>query len=94
VWYSIPRTCGGDPSQITRIEVFAGACVNRAYQNAERYAKVFGGDPKRWIHVSGYAYVVEQESGKIRLAQIHWSEEPTVGMVDIFVKGWSRKKSL
>ena len=74
---------------ITDIEVFAGKGTNKELRVREYLAKNYGGKAENWQHTKGRGFV--DYNGESRKAVLHWFEEETVGIVEMFVKGWSKK---
>jgi|GEM_PF-6782550 len=72
-------------------EVFAGPGSSRELRVKEFLAGNYGGDADKWQHKKGHGYVYD-ENGKPKRAMIHWFEEEAVGIVELKVKGWSKKQ--
>lgn len=71
------------------VEVFAGAGSKKELRVKQHLANNYGGDPEKWAHVKGRGYL--DIDGNPKKAMIHWFEEPDVGIVEMFMKGWSKK---
>ena len=74
---------------ITDIEVFAGKGTNTELRVKYHLVDNYGGKADDWQHVKGRGFVDTIEGSK--KAMLHWFEEETVGIVEMFVKGWSKK---
>ena len=46
----------------------------------------YGGKSEEWFHAKGYTDVTDV-SGTTRKANVHWFEEETVGIKEIYIKG-------
>lgn len=71
------------------IEVFAGPGSKKELRVRFHLAENYGGDSESWTHVKGHGYL--EINGEPKKAMIHWFEEPSVGIVEMYVKGWSKK---
>ena len=71
-------------------EVFAGKGSDKELRVKEKLAENYGGKAENWFHAKGYTNV-KDEQGIERRANVHWFEEETVGIPEIYVKGWSKK---
>lgn len=76
-------------SEITDIEIFAGKGSKKDLRVKDFLVKNYGGKADEWQHTKGHGYVNVLD-GK-RKANIHWFEEKTVGIVEMRLKGWSKK---
>lgn len=78
-----------DPA-FDKYEVFAGKGSDKELRVRDYLTKNYGGKPEAWFHAKGYTEVAD-ENGTKRKANVHWFEEETVGIREMFVKGWSKK---
>ena len=78
-----------DGANITDVEVFAGKGSNSELRVKYHLESNYGGKAENWQHVKGRGFV-ETADGP-RKAMLHWFQEETVGIVEMFVKGWSKK---
>lgn len=76
-------------TQITDVEVFAGKGANKELRVKQHLENNYGGNADDWAHMKGRGFV--DVDGQSRKAMLHWFEEPTVGVVEVKVKGWSKK---
>ena len=85
----------GTMSQLTKfteikdIEVFAGEGAKEELRVRDFLAMNYGGSAEKWQHTKGRGFVDTPEGSK--RAMLHWFEEETVGIKEMFVKGWSKK---
>ncbi len=77
-----------EDTEITDVEVFAGAGTNVPLRVKDFLVQNYGGRSELWQHVKGRGYV-DTEGGS-RKAMLHWFEEESVGIVEMKVKGWSK----
>lgn len=75
-------------TEITQTVIFAGAGTSTEYRKRHRLCELYGGRPWEWAHVSGFGYAFHPATGRIRRAELHWAEEPTVGIREMRVKRW------
>lgn len=73
-------------TRLQNVQIFAGKGVKSPFRKAEKYARLYGGDPKDWQHVKAIAYV-ETNDG-IRKADVHWFQCQNVGKVRFKIKEW------
>lgn len=73
-----------------KYEVFAGKGSNKELRVRNFLTENYGGNSNEWFHAKGYTDVTD-ESGTTKKANVHWFEEETVGIRELFVKGWSKK---
>lgn len=73
-----------------KYEVFAGKGSEKELRVKEHLVNNYGGDAENWFHAKGYANIADKD-GVTKKANIHWFEEETVGIRELFVKGWSKK---
>lgn len=73
-----------------KYEVFAGKGSNKELRVRDFLTENYGGNSNEWFHAKGYTDVTD-ESGTTKKANVHWFEEETVGIHELFVKGWSKK---
>lgn len=71
------------------VEVFAGPGSKKELRVRNHLAENYGGDSEKWTHVKGRGYL--EIDGKPKKAMIHWFEEPDIGIVEMKMKGWSKK---
>lgn len=76
-------------TDITDIETFAGKGSNVELRVKHHLEENYGGKADDWKHVKGRGFVDTEDGSK--KAMLHWFEEETVGIVEMFVKGWSKK---
>lgn len=76
-------------TDITDIEVFAGKGTTSELRVKHHLVNNYGGKAENWQHVKGRCFV--DINGSSKKAMLHWFEEETVGIVEMFVKGWSKK---
>lgn len=76
-------------ANITDVEVFAGKGTNSILRVKNHLENNYGGKADDWQHSKGHA-LVDTPKGPQK-ANVHWFEEETVGVVEMFVKGWSKK---
>ncbi len=73
-----------------KYEVFAGKGSDKELRVKEHLVNNYGGKAENWFHAKGYTNVAN-ESGETRKANVHWFEEETIGIKEIYIKGWSKK---
>lgn len=73
-------------SQVTSIYNFAGKGTKRAVDIEPGLIQRFGGIKGEWQHTSGNGYL--SINGKAKHAEIHWFQEPSVGIKLPRVKRW------
>lgn len=73
-----------------KYEVFAGKGSDKELRVRDFLVENYGGKSEEWFHAKGYTDVTD-ESGTTRKANVHWFEEETVGIKEIYIKGWSKK---
>ena len=79
--------CTVEPgSKITKIYNFAGKGTSRKVDIEEGLIDRFGGKPGEWQHTTGTGNIIYQ--GALRRAEIHWFQEPTIGIKLPRVKRW------
>lgn len=76
-------------SKVVDIEVFAGKGGSSDLRVKYHLANNYGGKPENWQHLKGRGFV-DCPDGSVK-AMLHWFEEESVGIVEMFVKGWSKK---
>lgn len=76
-------------TNITDVEVFAGKGAKSELRVREHLKNNYGGIADNWQHSKGHAFV-DTPMGSKR-ANVHWFEEESVGVVEMYVKGWSKK---
>ncbi len=76
-------------TEITDIEVFAGKCSKKELRVKDFLVQNYGGKAENWQHTKGRGYV--DYNGESKKAMLHWFEEETIGIVEMKVKGWSKK---
>lgn len=76
-------------TNITDVEVFAGKGSNKELRVKNFLVQNYGGNADDWQHAKGRGYI-DTPDGK-RKAVLHWFEESSVGIKEMFVKGWSKK---
>lgn len=69
-------------------QIFAGAGTSTLYRKRDVLAKTHGGEPEKWTHNAGEAWAFDPIDGRIRLAEFHWAEEPSVGIREFRFKRW------
>ena len=77
-------------STFDKYEVFAGKGSDKELRVKEHLVNNYGGKAENWFHAIGYTNVAN-ESGETRKANVHWFEEETIGIKEIYIKGWSKK---
>lgn len=77
-------------SEIEVTVVFAGAGSNppKELRVRNRLAEMYGGEPDDWSHVAGQGWIFDPADGKIRRAEVHWMENPEVGLHEFYWKRW------
>lgn len=79
--------CSVEPgSKITKVYNFAGKGMSRKVDIEEGLIKRFGGKHGEWQHTTGTGSIIYQ--GSPRNAEIHWFQEPSVGIRLPRVKRW------
>lgn len=73
-----------------KYEIFAGKGCDKELRVRDFLVENYGGESEKWFHAKGYTNVID-ESGTTRKANVHWFEEETVGIREVYVKGWSKK---
>lgn len=73
-------------SAITKIHNFAGKGTKKELRIEKRLIAQYGGKPGQWQHTTGDVQINYQ--GETRAAEVHWFQEPSVGIVQPFVKRW------
>ena len=76
-------------TEITDIEVFAGKGSKKELRVKDFLVQNYGGKAENWQHTKGRGYV--DYNGESKKAMLHWFEEETIGIVEMKVKGWSKK---
>ena len=76
-------------TDIVDIEVFAGKGTNVELRVKHHLVENYGGKADNWQHTKGRGFVDTPNGSK--KAMLHWFEEETIGIVEMFVKGWSKK---
>lgn len=76
-------------TDIVDIEVFAGKGTNTNLRVKNKLVENYGGTADNWQHTKGRGFVDTPDGSK--KAMLHWFEEETVGIVEMFVKEWSKK---
>ena len=71
--------------EITGIYSFAGKGSGKNLVVSGLLAKQYGGEPKEWAHLCGFADVITDKGNKYR-AEIHWFEHEDVGQIKFKVK--------
>lgn len=71
--------------EITGIYSFAGKGSGKNLVVSGLLAKQYGGKPKEWAHLCGFADVITDKGNKYR-AEIHWFEHEDVGQIKFKVK--------
>ena len=81
-------TCGVAKAntQVTRIYTFAGAGAKTPLRLESSLIQKYGGKAGQWQHTTGDVEVVIH--GASRVAEVHWFQEPSVGIVGAKVKRW------
>jgi hypothetical protein len=79
----LPLTAGTD---ITRKTSFAGKGSRKILHDENRLLKQFGGKKGEWSHETGEGFV--DFRGESRKAEIHWFNEPSVGIIGVKFKKW------
>lgn len=73
-------------SRITKIYNFAGKDTGKPLRVEEHLIRQYGGEKGQWQHTTGDVLIPHQ--GLSRAAEVHWFQEPTVGIVRARVKRW------
>lgn len=73
-----------------KYEVFAGKGSDKELRVRDFLVENYGGKSEEWFHAKGYTDITD-DSGTTRKANVHWFEEETVGIKEIYIKGWSKK---
>lgn len=76
-------------TEIMETAVFAGAGTSTEYRKRHDLCEAYGGEPWRWSHNAGTGRVFDPVDGRIRLAELHWAEEPSVGIRELRFKNWA-----
>lgn len=76
--------------KMTDVEVFAGKGAKNELRVKEFLVQKYGGKAENWRHTKGRGMVWD-EKGKPKKAMLHWFEEESAGVVELRVKGWSKK---
>lgn len=71
--------------EITGIYSFAGKGSGKNLVVSGLLAKQYGGEPKEWAHLCGFADVITDKGNKY-CAEIHWFEHEDVGQIKFKVK--------
>ena len=69
-------------------QIFAGAGASTLYRKRDILTEAYGGDSEKWTHNAGEAWAFDPIDGRIRLAEFHWAEEPSVGIREFRFKRW------
>lgn len=77
-------------SKIEDVLTFAGYGSGKELRVRGHLAANYGGKPEQWEHMSGRG-MLETPYGP-RKGMIHWFYEPSIGVKEPFLKGWSKKK--
>ncbi len=77
-------------STVTDYQIFAGYGSSKPLRVAEHLQRKHpGSKAEYWNHAK--AHVMVYVSGTAQKANVHWFYESSVGMHDVYVKGWSKK---
>lgn len=76
-------------TSVTKIHTFAGRGSQKPLRVEDRLVERYGGQKGQWQHTTGDV-VIKQSSGKTDTAEVHWFQEPSVGIVGAFVKRWRK----
>ena len=68
--------------------IFAGAGTSTLYRKRDILSETYGGDSEKWTHNAEEAWAFDPIDGRIRLAEFHWAEEPSVGIREFRFKRW------
>ena len=72
-------------TQVTKIYTFAGKNGKSELRKEPKLLKI-GGKKGEWQHTTGDVKI--SINGQIKVAEVHWFQEPSVGMIDARVKRW------
>jgi hypothetical protein len=78
-----------DGAVITKVRIFAGPQVRSNLRVKQHLADNYEGTADYWTHVKGET-VLNLKSEAFD-AELHWFQEPDVGIVELYVKKWKRK---
>ena len=73
-------------STVTKIHSFAGAGTGKPLRVEEHLIQKYGGHKGQWQHTTGDV-VIHTDKGD-KTGEVHWFQEPSVGIVDARVKRW------
>lgn len=73
-------------SAVTKIYTFAGKGTKKELRIEKSLIAQYGGKSGQWQHTTGDVQINYQ--GETRAAEVHWFQEPSVGIVRPAVKRW------
>ena len=71
---------------VTKIYNFAGKGSKKALRVESKMIQQYGGKQGEWQHTTGDAVITYK--GETKIAEVHWFQEPSVGIVQPRVKRW------
>jgi phage-related protein (TIGR01555 family) len=71
---------------VSNIYTFAGTGAKKPVYKENLLLKSYGGQAGEWQHTSGIGIV--EVNGAVAKAEIHWFQEPSVGIVEARIKRW------
>ncbi len=77
-------------SIVTRVHSFAGKETKSPVRIESYLIEKFGGKEGQWQHTTGDVKILKNDS--VKTAEVHWFQEPSVGIVFPKVKRWREKK--
>lgn len=78
-------------TQIEEIEVFAGRGTSKKLDVAKNLVENYGGIKTEWQHTKGQGFVFGDDGMPMR-EEIHWFEEPSVGIKEPNIKPRGKKR--
>ena len=75
-------------TKVNRIHSFAGKGTKSALRVEDAFVKKIGGKKGQWQHTTGD--VVITVKGVKKTAEVHWFQEPSVGIIKPAVKRWRK----
>ncbi len=77
-------------SEVTKIHSFAGKGTKTPVRVEPQLIERFGGKEGQGQHTTGDVKILKNDS--VETAEVHWFQEPSVGIVSARVKRWREKK--
>lgn len=81
IYYAVKGT------KVTKIHNFAGKDTKSSLRVEEHLLKN-GGKKGEWQHTTGDVKI--DVDGKIKTAEVHWFQEPSVGIISAKIKRWRK----